>query len=186
MTRRLAFVPVFLVIFAFLGSGTAAASSPNGAFGYHVGDNLLQGIGAPAGVVAMADNGDTVKVIATGTFDLATKAADGGGTFEHRAPDGSLRGKGTLTASKLITFQLYGCGGAGIPPNFCGGRASLAVQLHPASNPNLSIDAILEVNCGIGAPPPTARVDDFIRLNIQDLINFNKPVSGGVTVFNKI
>lgn len=184
MTRRFALVAVLLVIFAFLGSGSAAASSSN--FGYHVGDRLLQGAGAPAGVVAMADNGDTVKVIATGTFDTVTKAADGGGTFEHRAPDGSLRGKGTLTATKLITFRLYACGGAGIPPNFCGGRASLAVQLHPASNPNLSIDAILEANCGIGAPPPTAGANDFIRLNIQDLINFNRPVLGGVTVFNQI
>jgi hypothetical protein len=159
-----------------LGTGGAVASSSS--FGFHVGDALLQSLGFPAGDRAIADNGDTVKVIGTGSFDTSTKSATGGGTFEHRAPNGTLRGKGTWTATRLLTFQDYGCGLNG-NPNLCGGRAALAVHLVAGT---VAADGILEVNCQIGSPPPGTL--EGIRLNVFDLINFNKTIpDSGATVF---
>jgi hypothetical protein len=85
-----------------------------------------------------------------------------------------------LAAKRLLAFSFYGCGGDGLPSNFCGGRAALLVHLvgHPASNPSATVEAdgILEVDCLIGSPPGGA--NEGIRLNVKDLINFNKSVSG--------
>jgi hypothetical protein len=184
MIRRLVLVPMFALAFALLGAVTAGASSSDSRFGFHVGDAFF---GAPVGLMAGAENGDTVKVIATGRLDAAAKTASGTGTFEHRRADGTLVGSGTLSATRLVSFQFYGCGGPGLPDFACGGLADIAVHLvgHPAGNPSVTIeaDALLQANCGIAAPPPTSRVDDFIRLNVQDVINFNMPVAGGFTVF---
>jgi hypothetical protein len=68
----------------------------------------------------------------------------------------------------------------------CGGRAALAVHLvsHPTADPSATIEAngILQVECLFGNPPKGAM--EGIRLNVQDLINFNKSVSG-VTLYIK-
>jgi hypothetical protein len=41
-------------------------------------------------------------------------------------------------------------------------------------------DAILEVTCDVGSPPPGH--PEGVRLNVQDDINFNQSVSG-ITLF---
>ncbi len=178
MMKRLVVLPVLAMAVSLLGSGSALASGGS-TFGYHAGDSLLAGLGFPTPDVAIADNGDTVTVAASGSFDVAAKSATGGGTFEHRAPDGTLRASGTLTATKLIDFQPFGCSGS-----LCGGRADILTHLvgHPASDPSQTVeaDAILVVICDVGSPPPGQM--EGIRLNVQDLINFSKSVSG-VTVF---
>lgn len=176
MARRFMVAAVLALAAWSLGTGGVVASSSS--FDYHVGDALLQSLGFPAGDRAMAANGDTVKVIGAGRFGTSTKSAFGGGTFEHRASDGTLRGAGTWTATRLLTFQDYGCGLAG-NPNLCGGRAALAVHLVAG---NMMADGILEVNCQIGSPPPGTL--EGIRLNVFDLINFNKTIpESGATVF---
>ncbi len=176
MARRFMVAAVVALAAWSLGTGGVVASGSS--FGYHVGDALLQSLGFPAGDMAVAENGDTVKVIGTGTFDTSTKSATGGGTFEHRAPDGTLRGTGTWTATGLVTFQDYGCGFAD-NPNLCGGRAALAVHLVAGT---MAADGILEVNCQIGSPPSGTL--EGIRLNVFDLINFNKTIpDSGATVF---
>jgi hypothetical protein len=88
-------------------------------------------------------------------------------------------------ATGLLTLIPYGCGGP-VPPNFCGGRAAFVVHLvaHPASNPSATVEAdgVLELECTLGNPPAGAR--EGFRLNVKDLLNFNKSVSGD-TLFIK-
>jgi hypothetical protein len=128
----------------------------------------------------MASNGDTISVRAQGNLDTEEPAVSGGGTFEHRNSAGTLLGSGTLTAKRLLAFSSYGCGGSGLPSNFCGGRAVLLVHLvgHPAGDPSKTIkaDGTLIVTCVIGNPPAGAH--EGITLNIKNVDNFNQSVIG--------
>ena len=137
-----------------------------------------------AGVKAEADNGDVVTVTVTrdgtNTFNVATKLASGGGTFVHKSSSGTTLGSGTWVATGLLDFQSYGPGAAG---NTFGGRAALTVLLTPSANPSVHRPGILEIECVVGNPPPSA--SEGIRLNVKDHINFNKPVVPGPTLFIK-
>ncbi len=183
--RRLLLLLGALPLLLFSGSAPVQAATSSGTFHWDAGAGAVCAVAADACPdVAMASNGDTVTIRAQGDLNAATGSASGGGTFEHRNSSGTLLGSGTLTATRLIDFSFYGCDGSGLPSNLCGGRAALAVHLvgHPASNPSATIelDGILQIGCLIGSPP--AGVDEGVRLNVKDLINFNKSV-GGDTVF---
>jgi hypothetical protein len=154
--------------------GTLAAHE-TGHFDYHVGDAFIQGLGFPAGNKARAENGDVVTVIGTGTFDPAARAATGGGTFVHKTAGGTVVGSGTWTATGLIDFQSYGSAvPQDLPANFFGGRLMLTALLAPSANPSVHLPAILQVECALGKVPPGAV--EGIRLNVLDVINFNKTV----------
>jgi len=178
----LAFVATFAIALSALGSGNAQAATVKDSFEYHVGDVFLQNLGFPVGDKAMADNGDIVTVIGTGTFDVTTKTASGGGTFVHRTSGGALVASGTWTATGLIAFQSYGNGvPQELPPSFFGGRAALAIVGTPTGT-SLQLPATLQIECELGSPP--AGTSEGIRLNVRDLINFNKtPPESGNTVF---
>jgi hypothetical protein len=185
--RRLLLLVAALSLLLFSGAASAYATTGSGTFHWEAGAGDVCGVEPTACPdVASASNGDTVSVRAQGDLNTANRSATGGGTFEHRNSAGTLLGSGTFTANRLLAFSFYGCDGDGLPTNFCGGRAALAVHLvgHPASNPSASVesDGILEVTCLIGSPPSGA--DEGIRLNVKDLINFNKSVSGD-TLFIK-
>ena len=153
----------------------ALGKHETGVFQYHVGDALIQSLGFPAGNKAGADNGDVVTVIGTGTFDAGAKSATGGGTFVHKTSGGTIVGSGTWAATGLLTFQSYGDGvPQGLPSNFFGGRAALTVLLTPSANPSVHLPAILQIECALGIFP--AATVEGVRLNVQDLINFNKTV----------
>ena len=164
--------------------GTLAAHEV-GTFAYHVGDALIQGLGFPPGNQAMAENGDVVTVIGTGTFDVAAKSATGGGTFVHKTSGGTTVGSGTWAATELLTFQSYGNAvPQGLPPTFFGGRVALKVLLTPSANPSVHLPAILQIECALGNPPGGAI--EGVRLNVQGVINFNKTVpESGANVYIK-
>jgi hypothetical protein len=146
-----------------------------GTFAYHVGDAFIQSLGFPPGNKAMAENGDVVTVIGTGTFDVAAKSAIGGGTFVHKTSGGAIVGRGTWAATELLTFQSYGNAvPQGLPPTFFGGRVALKVLLTPTANPSVHLPAILQIECALGNPPGGAV--EGVRLNVQDVINFDKTV----------
>jgi len=177
----LAFAIVASIVFSSPGLVFAGSNGPS-SFSYHIGDEFQQGFGFPAGDQASAPNGDAVKVIGTGTFDVATKAARGGGTFTHFAPDGSVRGSAHWNAARLVDFQFYGCGGPQLPDTFCGGRANIAIDITPDAAPGTHIDGFVEIECLIGKFP--AGAFEGIRLNIPGVIHFNKPIAeSGVTLF---
>ena len=183
--RRLLLAAGALSVLLFSGIAPAYATTSGGTFHWEAGAAdvcFVEEAACPD--IAMASNGDTVSVRAEGDLNAATGIASGGGTFEHRNSAGTLLGSGTFTATRLLAFSFYGCDGHGLPSNLCGGRAALAVHLvgHPANNPSATIelDGILQVGCLLGSPP--SGVDEGVRLNVKDLINFNKSV-GGDTVF---
>ncbi|TDO30418.1 hypothetical protein EV643_13832 [Kribbella sp. VKM Ac-2527] len=104
----------------------------------------------------------------------------------HKRADASVFAQGTFTARSLTSFQFYGCSDQIVPgATLCGGLAKLEVTLTPAGT-SLQLPATLWIDCLIGDKIPSggdpAR-HEGIRLNVNDLINFNKTVPSGFTVF---
>jgi hypothetical protein len=125
----------------------------------------VEGLASPD--VAMAASGDRIEATGQGTFTLHSKSITGSGNFTHKAPDGTVLGSGTWTATQLLSFNSYG-GPAGTP--FEGGLAQIEVRLSTA------LDAVLELDCLVGSPPPSGH--EGIHLAVQGGPNFNKQVSG--------
>ncbi len=129
---------------------------------------------------AMAENGDVVALSGQGTFSVHPKAVAGGGAFTHTNSAGTVLGSGTWTATQLLSFNSYGSGSAqGLPPQFEGGQALILVHLTPQSGGS-GFDAVLQIDCLLGSPPPAAH--EGIRLAVAGVVNFNREVEGE-TVF---
>jgi len=163
-----------------MAPSVALGHTSQAAYSWHVGDALLQSLGFPVGEQAMAPNGDVVTIEATGSFSTDGKWATGGGTFSHHVSATDATITGTFTADRVISFQSYGCGedaGEPLPPAFCGGLLKLAITATPDAAPGLHLAAALTINCEIGPDVP-ASVVEGIRVNVYDVINFNKPVAG--------
>jgi len=175
MRRRLALATALALAISAMGGGTAGAHTSKAAFDWHVGDALLQSFGFPVGEQAIATTGDVVTIEGTGSFSADGKWATGGGTFAHHMVAGGATITGTFTADRVISFQFYGCGTEGLPPNFCGGLLKLGITATPDAAPDFHLAAALTINCEIGPDVP-ASVVEGIRVNVYDVINFNKPV----------
>lgn len=52
--------------------------------------------------------GDSIRVTGSGTFDLATGAVTGSGSFVHYDADGTVHLKGTWVATGLVGFTSFG------------------------------------------------------------------------------
>lgn len=172
MKTRFALLTAILLLTAALAPGAAAADTSS-KFDYHIADAFIEaGTGIDqTGARAQARNRDTVSVVGSGTFNVASRSATGGGTFEHRDKKGNLLGSGTWSATGVESFTLWGCGG-GFPPNFCGGLLVLNVHL-VGSGGAPAFDGVLTVSCLIGANVP-AGAQEGITLDIPGVINFNK------------
>jgi hypothetical protein len=97
---RRVLVPVLAAMLVAFGlAGSASAASSKATFDWHVGDALIQSLGIPAGDSAMADNGDVITLIGTGTFDAATKSATGSGTLVHHLAATGATETGTFTVT---------------------------------------------------------------------------------------
>ena len=133
--------------------------------------------------VAQAPNGDRVAITGEGTFQVHPKAVDAEGRFVHTDAAGNVLLTGSWTATKLLTYQSYGCGvvlGNEIPPNLCGGKLKMRMVLTPDGT-DLQIPAVLTVFCIIGPNPPNSHDDpsgEGITLVVPGVVNFNKIVSG--------
>jgi hypothetical protein len=179
--KILTLIASLMLFAAMVAHSSAGATTSKAAYQFHVGSPTT---------AAMADNGDVVLISMrrAGNLDASAKTASGNGTFTHMSGS-TVLASGTWTASRLLSFQFYGCGHLGtqvLPPNLCGGRAALDIQLvaHPAGRPDVTItaEALLEIECLIGDPPPSA--EEGVRLNVKDVINFNKTVpESGTTIF---
>jgi hypothetical protein len=130
--------------------------------------------------IAMADNGDTIAIDGTGTFNPATRAADGGGSIVHRNAAGDILGEGTWTAMSVLGFHSYGTAeldGALLE----GGEVRLRVRI-VAGGGAVQLDAILQIDCLVGTKVPAGAIEG-VRLVVPDAdLNFNKEVQG-LTVF---
>jgi hypothetical protein len=176
--RQLGLVAGLLLIVSAMTPAIALGHTSKAAYDWHVGDELLQSLGFPVGEQAMAPNGDVVTIEGTGSFSADGKWATGGGTFSHHVAATDATITGTFTADRVISFQSYGCGedaGEPLPPDFCGGLLKLAITATPDAAPSVHLAAALTINCEIGPNVP-ASVVEGVRVNVYDVINFNKPV----------
>lgn len=185
--RMLAFVAVSLLLVSFLAVSSATAGTPE-RFRFHISNAFIQtGTGmTQTGARAQADNLDFARVSGKGKFNVSTGTASGGGAFAHTDEDGVLVGFGTWTAVGVSDFEFFGCGGKGLPDNFCGGVLTLDVRLR-GTNVTLgagSFDGVLVVTCLIGPDVPKG-AEEGITLDIPSVINFHDlvPEEGGLTLF---
>ncbi len=184
MRARLAFVIALVLALSAMSSAVTQAATVKDSFDYHIGDGF-EGQLNNTGNQAIAENGDTVMVRGNGTLDVIAKTASGGGTFTHKAANGTVLATGTWTATDLLAFQSYGDASAqGLSSFLFGGRASLAVSLTPDGT-TLEIPGILEIECLLGNPPAAA--EEGIRLLVKGHVNFNKSVEeSGENVFVRL
>jgi len=167
---------VALIVSSFLllaSVASAAAQSATVTYDY------FAGAGVPCSVtecpdVASAPNGDTITIAGQGTLSIHPDSVTGSGTFTHKDASGTVLAKGTWTAQQLLSFVSYGTAPP-FPPTFEGGKALVLIHLSPSTGGS-GFDGVLRITCLIGSPPPSAH--EGIRLNVQDVINFNKEVSG--------
>jgi len=179
--RRRIVVLLALAMLLVSALAPAAVGALSAKLDYHIADAFIgAGTGIQqAGARAEADNGDIVSVSGSGTFNLGSGKATGGGTFVHTDGDGVVQGSGAWTAVSVADFDFYGCGGA-FPPNFCGGLLTLDVHLVAAGGAT-EFDGVLTIDCLIGGGGSL----EGIRLNIPDVINFDEtiPEESGLTLY---
>ena len=187
MKMRIALVSAVPLAVSLLGVGSAGASDDvSSKLDYHAADAFIQaGTGIPqTGAVAVAANGDKVRVFVSGTLNTASEKATGGGTFVHTNRTGAVLGFGSWKATGVESATIYPCGGAGLPDNACGGIVVLKVHVSGTSTSTgaSEFDALLTIDCEIN--PPTPGVEG-IKLEIPGVINFNTTEFsfGGLTVF---
>src|SRR6266508_254550 len=135
---------------------------------------------------AVAPNGDTVAITGEGEFSVFPNSVEAEGEFVHSNSAGTVLATGTWSATSLLSYQSYGCGvlfGDPIPPELCGGKVSMTVQLTPTGTA-LQIPAMLTVFCVIGDHVPGS-AEEGVRLNVQDIINFTH-ATGGDNVYIRI
>jgi hypothetical protein len=132
---------------------------------------------------AVAPNGDTVAITGEGEFSVFPNSVEAEGEFVHSNSAGTVLATGTWSATSLLSYQSYGCGvlfGDPIPPEFCGGKVSMTVQLTPTGTA-LQIPAMLTVFCVIGDHVP-ASAEEGVRLNVQDIIDFTHATGGDTSI----
>lgn len=163
---------------ALMTPAATFAHTSSATYDWHVGDAFLQSLGFPVGDQAIAENGDVVTLVGTGSFSADGKWATGGGTFSHQRAADDVTIAGTWTADRVISFQFYGCGqnpAGPLPPDFCGGLLKLAITATPDANPDLDLSGTLWINCIVGTDVP-ASVIEGVRVDIPGIIHFNKSV----------
>jgi len=185
-SRQVALFVALLLLVGAMAPSVALGHTSKAAYDYHVGDTLIGSIGFPTNSQAVASNGDVVTIVGTGSFSAAGKWATGGGTFSHHVAATDATITGTWVATRLISYQSYGCGeleGSPVPPNFCGGVAKLAITATPDANPGVHLSAALTITCVVGASV-TPNAIEGVRVNVYDVINFNKTVpESGANIF---
>ena len=187
LLRSLSLVAVLALSLSVLGIGSVRADSGSASYDYLIGSGFLCDLNPDfCPDITMADNGDTIEVAGSGTLSIHPASVTGDGTFTHKAAGGGVLAGGTWTATELQSFNDYGTA-PGFPPNFHSGRALIRVHLVVTSGPltGAEADAVLTVNCELAGGKVPEGHHEGIRLAIQNLINFNKQVSGN-TLFIKL
>ncbi len=188
MKRKIRFwllISALALILSVVGQPAVLADSGFATYNYLAASSFLCGL-APSACpdVAMADNGDTIALSGAGSLGVHPKTVTGGGTFKHKNPAGVVLASGTWSATDLLSFDAFGAAPPPFAPPLTAGKALMRVHLVVTGGPfaGAQADGILEVGCLLpGAKVPEGAFEG-VRLNIQDVINFNKPVSG-FTVF---
>ena len=90
--------------------------------------------------------GDVLRLTGAGAFDLSKSAANGGGSFTHYKPDGSVFARGLWVVTSFQSFTSYGGPSSGIQ----GGVLLVTISL---IGPEATFTGLtLQVSCHINAP----------------------------------
>src|SRR6266849_1788418 len=119
---------------------------------------------------AMDGSGNTIRVTGSGNFDPAAATVVASGSFTQFDDSGSLVGRGTWSATQLVSFVSFG----GPHPGILGGVLQLTVTLSPKGGPPQT-DVPMSITCAVFAPPGTEEgttVGDFTEK------------TGGLTLFH--
>ena len=172
-----------IIVFTFLltscqDKSTSPVESPitGGALTKVVEENFtyLVGVGGFPENRTAASKGDTIIMSGSGNLSIHAKSVDGGGTYTQKTASGSTF-VGFWAATQLISFKSYGTS-EGFPSNFEGGNASLRVHLSPGLDGSSGTDGILDFQCLVGTPPPSAV--EGIQLVVRGGANFADILSG--------
>jgi len=177
-------VPILVIVAALASAAPAQAA--------HSSDTFL--LIAEEENFGTAANGDYVAVtVDEGSwFQGSPKAVSATGEFTHHAPDGSVRGAGTWTATSLISYDFYGCRyipALGVDTgddNFCGGAVRMAVVL---DTPIGQFPGMLTVFCIVGTQAPSShngsKGGEGVTLSVPGIINFNH-TGGGDNIYIRV
>jgi hypothetical protein len=148
---------------------------------------------------AKSNQGDSYEMSGAGTLEAQGKSVRAAGSYTHRSPSGNVLDTGIWLAGELVSFTSYGAtpnalprqGWASGPALFAlkrlpmppgplptGGLAVLRIRLVPLQG--RSRNAVLQVNCALGAVPRDQSVEG-IRLSVEgDANDFSEEGSGRV------
>ncbi len=166
---------ILIVLAMVPGLGSAA---PAMKWTFHAGDAYLASLNpkfSPA--VAKAENGDTLALAGTGTYNPGGRVS-GGGLFWHNDSSGNPVHHGTWAAVMVLSYEDFGNGIVdGFPRSFHGGVLVLAVTITPTDISGVVLSGTLTVTCLIGDSVP-AGADEGITADVPGVITFGESVSG--------
>ena len=139
--------------------------------------------------------GDTLTLTLTGTAEPAEQEASGGGTFVHRAPDGSIKARGFYTVSRFVSwtrtsgsFKATGLIDAiGSADEAHAGVLKVRVQFW--SHGSVAATGMMTITCALpGAPPGNEEGVTVIAHPVGTDIHilFTEKSDGGPTLFHVI
>lgn len=128
--------------------------------------------------------GDRLELTGQGEFRVHPRLLTGSGTVVHKDALGNVVGQGTWTADRLLGFIPYGCGGEGLPDNFCGGLLIIRSLINPDA-PELpdNIPVIMLINCLIGPHPEG--IHEGVKIIVPQFGYFFDHEVSGLTLFIK-
>lgn len=135
-----------------------------------------------------AASGDAISLTGSGQAQPRDEEATGGGTFVHKAADGTERARGVYVVTDFEDFTqaggtLAGLGltdGIGEIDDTTGGILVLDVRLIPDSGP--THDGVLTVNCNLPGGSDSS-IEEGFKLSV---LSFNFAQHGGNTLFHRL
>ncbi len=137
---------IFALATAMLGSAYAASAT---AYSFNlIGPNSAIASNNIPGTPITA--GDVLSLTGSGTFDTTRGIANGGGSFTHYKPDGSVFARGIWVVTGFKSFSSYG----GPSPGVQGGLLHVTVSIigPEATFAGLTLQVSCHVNAPAGAP----------------------------------
>jgi hypothetical protein len=168
-------IALFAMSFAVLPSTQA---KPAMKWTFHAGDAFLASLDPSFSPdVARADNGDTLTLTGTGSYNPGGAVA-GGGLFWHNDSSGNPIHNGFWTAVAVVSYEDFGNGVVnGAPRTFHGGVLVLSVSITPTDISGVVLSGTLTVTCVLGDSVPPGAMEGFTA-DVPGVITFGEPVSG--------
>lgn len=162
-----------------LAVSPSARAAPAMKWTFHAGDAFLGSFDPSSSPdVARADNGDTLALTGTGSYNPGG-AVTGGGLFWHNDSSGNPIHHGIWSAVTVVSYDDFGNAMVnGAPKIFHGGILVLSVSITPTDIPGVVLSGTLTVTCVLGDNVPAGAMEG-ITAAVTGVITFGESVSGG-------